>query len=81
RFPGCNRPVRWTDAHHIKYWEHGGPTDYDNLLLLCRRHHTYVHSQLLDLTLLPGATAHFTWTDGRERTSHPRGAPPTRPPG
>jgi len=80
RFPGCNRPVRWTDAHHIWHWEHGGPTDYDNLLLLCRRHHTYVHSQFLEVKLLPNATAHFTWTDGRERTSQPRGAPPTPPP-
>ena len=80
RFPGCNRPVRFTDAHHIHHWEQGGPTDYSNLLLLCRRHHTYVHAQLLDVKLLPDATAHFTWTDGRERTSTPRGAPPTRPP-
>jgi len=32
RFPGCNRPVRWTDGHHIHHWEHGGPTDYCNLV-------------------------------------------------
>ncbi|MEX1006453.1 MAG: DUF222 domain-containing protein [Acidimicrobiia bacterium] len=43
RFPGCDRPVRWTDAHHIVHWIRGGPTDLDNLVLLCRRHHTACH--------------------------------------
>jgi hypothetical protein len=78
RFPGCNRPVRFTDAHHIRYWEHGGSTDYCNLLLLCRRHHTYVHKQRIDIKLLPNGNAHFTWHDGTHRTSQPRGAPPKR---
>jgi hypothetical protein len=78
RFPGCNRPVRYTDAHHIHHWQHGGPTDYDNLLLLCRRHHTYVHRQRVTIKLEPDGHAHFTWHDGQERTSQPRGAPPTR---
>jgi hypothetical protein len=43
RFPGCDRPVRWTDAHHIVHWIRGGCTDLDNLVLLCRRHHTACH--------------------------------------
>jgi hypothetical protein len=43
RFPGCERPVRWTDAHHIVHWTRGGPTDLDNLVLLCRRHHRMCH--------------------------------------
>lgn len=38
RYPGCNRPVNYTEAHHIHYWEHGGPTDLDNLVLFCSRH-------------------------------------------
>ncbi len=80
RFPGCNRPVRYTDAHHIHHWEHGGTTDYDNLLLLCRRHHVYVHQQRLVVKLTPDGTAHFTWHDGTHRTTTPRGAPPTRKP-
>ena len=42
-FPGCDRPVHWCDAHHVHWWEHGGPTDIDNLTLLCRRHHVLVH--------------------------------------
>jgi hypothetical protein len=43
RFPGCDRPPGWTDAHHLVHWAQGGPTDLDNLLLLCRWHHVAVH--------------------------------------
>jgi HNH endonuclease len=42
-FPGCDRPPRWTDAHHIQHWSDGGPTDLSNLLLLCGHHHRLVH--------------------------------------
>jgi hypothetical protein len=41
-FPGCGAR-RFTKAHHIKWWEHGGPTDLDNLLLVCSFHHKLVH--------------------------------------
>ena len=37
RFPGCNRPVKFTEAHHIHWWERHGSTDYENLALLCCR--------------------------------------------
>ena len=43
RFPGCDRPHTWCDAHHVIHWAHGGPTALPNLLLLCRRHHRMVH--------------------------------------
>jgi uncharacterized protein DUF222/HNH endonuclease len=43
RFPGCDRPVAWCDAHHLRHWLHGGPTDLANLVLLCRAHHRAVH--------------------------------------
>ncbi|MCO8276743.1 HNH endonuclease [Actinoplanes sp. TRM 88003] len=42
-FPHCDRPPRWTDAHHIVSWLDGGPTALDNLALLCREHHRLVH--------------------------------------
>jgi hypothetical protein len=46
QFPGC-RSRRRCDAHHIRPWSQGGATDLDNLILLCRRHHTVVHKHQL----------------------------------
>ena len=43
RFPGCDRPPPWCDAHHVIHWADGGPTAISNLTLLCRRHHRLVH--------------------------------------
>ena len=40
-FPGCTHPPSWSDRHHIKDWILGGNTDFDNLTLLCRYHHTH----------------------------------------
>ncbi|MFZ1115695.1 MAG: HNH endonuclease signature motif containing protein, partial [Propionibacteriaceae bacterium] len=40
-FPGCTHPPAWCDRHHILDWILGGPTDLDNLTLLCRYHHTH----------------------------------------
>src|ERR1051326_7877126 len=43
RFPGCDMPAMWSDAHHIQHWADGGPTKLFNLVLMCRRHHRLVH--------------------------------------
>lgn len=43
RFPGCDRPARWCDTHHIVHWSQGGRTAVDSCILLCRRHHSLVH--------------------------------------
>jgi hypothetical protein len=42
-FPGCDRPPGWCEAHHLVHWLHGGPTDLENLALVCRAHHRAVH--------------------------------------
>jgi hypothetical protein len=42
-FPDCARPLAWCEAHHLRHWLHGGPTDLANLALLCRAHHRAVH--------------------------------------
>ena len=43
RFPGCDRPHTWCDAHHVVHWAEGGATSLGNLLLLCRPHHRVIH--------------------------------------
>jgi Domain of unknown function (DUF222)/HNH endonuclease len=45
RFPGCDRPPAWADAHHLVHWADGGETALENLVLLCRPHHRIVHEQ------------------------------------
>jgi hypothetical protein len=43
RFPGCERPPGWCDAHHVRHWADGGETALANLVLLCRPHHRAIH--------------------------------------
>jgi len=43
RWPGCDRPVGWTNAHHVEFWSRGGRTNLGNLVSLCHYHHRLVH--------------------------------------
>lgn len=66
RWPGCERPPSWCEAHHIDHWHRdGGATDVDRGILLCRHHHLLLHDhgwqirQSTDddeFTLVPPAT-------------------------
>ena len=42
RFPGYGARA-FTQAHHIVWWDRGGTTDLDNLVLVCTFHHKLVH--------------------------------------
>jgi hypothetical protein len=42
-FPGCDRPGRWCQVHHIEFWARGGRTDRDNGVALCGYHHRLIH--------------------------------------
>jgi hypothetical protein len=43
RWPHCDRPASWSDAHHVIHWSKGGETDLSNMVLLCHRHHWMAH--------------------------------------
>ncbi|MCZ6616687.1 MAG: HNH endonuclease signature motif containing protein, partial [Gammaproteobacteria bacterium] len=42
KFPGCEQTC-FVDAHHIRHWAHGGETNLENLVQLCRFHHGQLH--------------------------------------
>ncbi|GAA3879270.1 hypothetical protein GCM10022381_21990 [Leifsonia kafniensis] len=44
RWPGCDRPASWCEAHHIEHWkaDHGN-TDVTDGILLCKAHHLLLH--------------------------------------
>ncbi len=44
RWPGCDRPPGWTEAHHLKeVFTENGPTDLNEMVLGCSTHHDYLH--------------------------------------
>jgi hypothetical protein len=43
KWPRCDRPASWSDAHHVVHWTNGGETDLANMILLCHRHHWMAH--------------------------------------
>jgi hypothetical protein len=67
RFPGCNRTIG-VAAHHLDWWVRDeGPTDDDNLALLCRAHHRLVHEGKWGIRGHPaGGVLTFIRPDGRE---------------
>jgi hypothetical protein len=70
RFPGCGTRA-FTKAHHIRWWTKRGPTDMDNMVLLCSFHHKLVHELGWSLTLRPDNTMRFYRPDGRRYRAGP----------
>jgi hypothetical protein len=70
RFPGCTNGCA-VDAHHIRHWADGGPTNLDNLVQLCRHHHRLLHEG--GYAVEPaGADFVFRRPDGRRLHAVPR---------
>ena len=85
RDQGCTHPLctqrLWLHAHHIRYWEHDGPTEPHNLVLLCPRHHRALHLGQFSIAGNPEAgTLRFLdrWGNatGPPDLDPPDGAPP-----
>ncbi|WP_131810924.1 HNH endonuclease signature motif containing protein, partial [Mycolicibacterium monacense] len=76
--PGC-AATRGLHAHHIQHWEDGGPTDLDNLVLVCPYHHRLHHRGIITIT---GPASKLTVADaaGRRLHSGSLARPPTTPP-
>jgi hypothetical protein len=70
RFPGCNR-TRWLAAHHLIPWSQGGPTDLDNLVMICGSHHRLVHEGGWKISGDPNGDICFIAPDGRTFTQGP----------
>jgi hypothetical protein len=71
RFPGCSNVV-FTNVHHIKEWKPDrGPTDLDNLVLLCVHHHGLVHSKQWRMSGNPNEVLTFVGPSERAMESRP----------
>ena len=47
---GCDANPAWCQAHHIHPWSWGGPTNLDNLVLVCARCHHNIHDDGWEVT-------------------------------
>ena len=63
RFPGCGTR-RFTQAHHIVWWEQGGSTELANLVLVCSFHHKLVHEYRWGIERGPHGTVRWIRPDG-----------------
>ncbi len=75
QYPGCGR-TRLLRAHHIWWSSQGGPTQLDNLVLLCPIHHRRIHRPGWVLQRRADGLQ-FRRPDGSLVTAQPR--PPPRP--
>lgn len=70
RYPRCDKPPSWCEAHHILQWVRDrGKTDIANGILLCRYHHMHIHDASAEIIreggtywLKPGISVDTTQT-------------------
>jgi hypothetical protein len=74
RWVGCGR-TGWISIHHLVAWSEGGPTDMDNLMMLCGVHHRLVHEGGWKIVGDPNGELTFIAPDGRVFA---QGPPPLR---
>jgi hypothetical protein len=69
--PGCC--VAWDHVviHHLRYASRQGPTDIENLLPLCSKHHHYAHEGGWQFSLSPDRTLTIHYPDGTTKCHGP----------
>jgi hypothetical protein len=75
RFPGCER-TRWVHGHHLVHWSQGGPTDLENLAMLCGYHHRLVHEHGWHIAGDPNKVLTWVRPDGQPLQPRPDSVPP-----
>ncbi|MCX5043595.1 HNH endonuclease [Aldersonia sp. NBC_00410] len=60
-FPGCTVPGYPAEAHHIREWADGGPTDIDNLTFACPAHHKLAGRGADQWHTTAGPRSHTRW--------------------
>jgi hypothetical protein len=81
-FPGCDRPPSWCEVHHVREWQHGGPTALHNAVMLCTVHHRLIHHSHWEVRMVDGLPEFVppSWID-RSRTPRRRPPPTLQPTG
>jgi hypothetical protein len=74
RFPGCDAPAQWCDAHHIIP---GDGNQANDLILLCRRCHRRLHARNWRMKPEPDGGVTFT-RRGQKHTTYPRHRSPPK---
>jgi hypothetical protein len=69
--PGCCVAWDYVVIHHLKYFRNGGPTDIENLLPLCHKHHHLAHEGGWKLTLDTNRNLTIAKPDGSQMTTGP----------
>ncbi|UFU05891.1 HNH endonuclease signature motif containing protein [Ruania halotolerans] len=74
-FPACGRR-RYVHGHHLVHWADGGPTDLDNMVLLCGAHHRALHEGGFEITRRRDGTLRVQDRDGETVPRVPAVPPP-----
>ncbi len=69
--PGCCVAWDYVVIHHLKWFRNLGPTDIDNLLPLCSKHHHLAHEGRWQLSLDTKRNLTITRPDGTRMTTGP----------
>jgi len=71
-FPGCHRPPRHCQGHHVRHWADGGPTELGNLVLMCAHHHRLLHRSGWEVRIAPDGLPEFLPPAFIDRRRKPR---------